>query len=143
MKNSVILPVVLGFLLAGCATLNQADRDMLRQHRVSTPLCSKMTHGGRLSTADILELSEKRVSAPFIVHYLRSTLAVYALNSDDVVLLRQAGVNRQVIDYLLATPRLYAPQYDALWYDDDPFWWSYPTPIILRSHGDHHHHHHH
>jgi hypothetical protein len=139
MRYSVLL-FVLCCLLPGCATLNQSDRDLLRKHRVSAELYARMLHRESLSLADVLELSEKRVPVPFVVRYLRSTVAVYRLSSDDVVQLRRAGVNAQIIDYMLATPSLYAPMHDPFWYAPDPFWWGY-SPIIVR-HGHHHHHHH-
>jgi hypothetical protein len=142
MRTLVILSAALGLLLLGCATLSQADRDVLQQHRISPALYSKMAHGERLSLPDIIELSEKHLSAPFIGRYLRSSLAVYRLNSDDVVVLRKAGVSPQVIDYLMATPGLYAPRYDPFWYGYDPFWdVGYDGVVVLNSHGHHHHHH--
>jgi hypothetical protein len=144
MRSSALFTGLATLLLAGCATLNEADRDVLRQHRVSPALYAKMTHREQLSLPDIMELAERRVPAPFTVHYLRSTVAVYRLKSDDVVLLRKSGVTPQVIDYMLTTPTLYSPLNDPFWYGDDPFWYDYPPPgVVRRSHFDHHDHHDH
>ena len=141
MRTSKFPLALAALFLAGCATLSEPERDVLRQHRISPPLFSKMDHREQVSLPDIMELSEKRVPAPFILRYLRSTYAVYRLKSDDVIVLRQAGVNRQVIDYLLTTPTLFAPQYyDPWWYADDLYWWNYPTVFVGHSHHSHHHH---
>src|SRR4051812_40541558 len=77
MKTSLLPLALIALSFAGCATLSEPDRQVLRQHRVSPQLYSKMDHQERLSLPDIMELAERRVSAPFVVHYLRSTYAVY------------------------------------------------------------------
>ena len=142
------LPALLALAcLTGCVTLSQTDQDFLRRHGVSGPLYDRMLHRESLSLADIIELSEKKVSPTFLIQYLRSTVAVYRLGSDDVLLLRKAGVNRAVIDYLLETPALAASVATPFWYDD-PFWWgAYPRSYyhggVRHGHRDHHHHHHH
>ena len=140
MKTSLLPWAAAALFLAGCATLSDPERNVLRQHRVSAQLYAKMEHRERISLPDVMELSEKRVPPPFILSYLRSTYAVYRLTSDDVIVLRNAGVNRQVIDYLLATPTIFAPSYDPWWYADDLYWWDYPTVFV--SHGHHSHHDH-
>ncbi len=144
MRFTALLAGLATLLLAGCATLNEADRDVLRQHRVSPGLYAKMTHREALALPDVMELAERRVPAPFTVRYLRSTVSVYRLKSDDVVLLRKSGVSPQVIDYMLATPTLYSRLDDPFWYADDPFWWDYPPAVVVgHSHFDHHGHHSH
>lgn len=141
-----LLSLSLALLLTGCVTLSETDRSLLQQRRVSPDLYSRMSHRERISIADILELSERKVPASFVLRYLRSTGAVYKLSSDDVLLLRRSGVDRTVIDYLLQTPALYGPRYvdDPFWYYDDPYWWDTP-PLITRGHvhlhgGGHRHH---
>ncbi len=76
---------------------------------------------------------------PFVLRYLRATVAVYRIRADDVVFDEKAGVSSQILDCLLATT-LYPQQLgDPFWYYDDAFWWGYPP---LRTWDGHHHHHH-
>jgi hypothetical protein len=73
-----------------------------------------------LTLDDITELSRKGVPGPFIVHYLRPTYYVYKLSSGDVARLRQSGVAEGVIRYLLATPTMFSPGNQPVWYEDNP-----------------------
>lgn len=129
-------------VLTGCASLSEADRTILTQHRVSPTLIASMSRGRSLSLADIIELSEHRLPPSFILRYIRSTYAVYRLSSSDVITLRRAGVSPVVIDYLLTTPEQQAARDAALSssfiYDDD--WLFDPGPHYYRSHGHHRHH---
>jgi hypothetical protein len=102
----------------------------------------RMSRGEQLALADFVELSRRHVPTPFVIRYLRSSAAVYHLTSDDVVYLRRGGVDRNIIDYLLQTPRAFAAAYyDPFWYGYDPLWSDY-GPVVWRGghdHGDHHH----
>lgn len=142
MRAASLSTLALAFALAGCVTLSEADQSLLRKHRVSNDLYARMLRHERLTLADVMELSEKRVNPEFILRYLRSSAAVYRLSSDDVVLLRRAGVKGAVIDYMLKTPSLFAPVVDPLWYDD-PLWWDYPRRTFYYTGGRHYHRHHH
>lgn len=139
MRLPLFLSILSAFVLTGCATLGQADRDVLARHRVSPELYSRMLHRDVLTLTELIELAEKKVPVSFVLRYLRSTVAVYRLRSDDVVVLRRAGVSTQVIDYLMATPTLYPQQLgDPFWYHDDDFWWGQPPLIVHDRHHDHH-----
>lgn len=141
MKPLPFAALALGFALSGCMTLNEADRAVLQKHRISPDLHARMLRRQPLSPADIMELAEKRVPSSFTVRYLRGTGAVYHLTTDDVLLLRRAGVGKPVIDHLLASPALYAPMVDPFWDYHDPFWWPEPLPI-RHYHPSHSHHRH-
>jgi len=117
--------------VAGCATLNRTDRYYLQDHSVPPVLYTHMLHGEPLSLGEIATLSQHHVSAGFIIHYLNDTGAVYRLSTDDVMRLRQEGVSREVIDYLLDTPSLYAPRpyvYGGPWYPADFYYGAYCGP---------------
>lgn len=145
-----LLAATAALLFAGCANeLAPGDRAMLGQHGVPRPIYDAMTYGEPLSLPDIMELSRRRIPPGFIIDYLRSTYAVYRLRSQDVVELRHAGVDPSVIDYLLRTPELYAPQpyYDGPWYPYGSYIGAglYPPIFIGGSYHGHHdwHHWHH
>ena len=131
-------------VFGGCATpLSRPDQIALERHNVPAGVSDKMRHGQRLSLPDIVALSKRGLSPEFIVRYLHSSYEVYGLSSDDVVELKRAGVSKEVIDYLLATPRLlvgtaYGPLYPAY----DPFYGLryYPWAAGGASRGFSHHH---
>lgn len=102
-----------------------------------------MLHRDVLTLTEIIELAEKKVPVPFVLRYLRNTVGVYHLRSDDVVVLRKAGVSSQIIDYLMATPTLYPRQFgDPFYYYDDDYWWGLPPLIVHDRHHYHHRGHH-
>jgi hypothetical protein len=139
MKGLRILPWLLGlglvFTLAGCETLDQRDQSLLLQHHVSTPVYNRMLHNEQLTLPDITELSKRGLPEPFILNYLRSTYAVYTLNSSDVTRLAHDGVSKAIIDYLLSTPTLYGPQrypYDYPGFGLGPYpYYDYGTPVVF------------
>lgn len=123
MKFLKFVSVVVLMGLAGCATLNPTDRYMLEDHHVSPSLYARMIHQEPLSLTDIIELSQRHLSPGFIIHYLNSTYAVYRLDHEDITRLRNAKVDQGVINYLMDTVPLYAPQpYGA------PYAGPYPYP---------------
>jgi len=128
MKWPQFLASVLALVfLAGCASINRTERQVLVEHRVSPVIYDKMLHGDVLSLGDIIELSQRQVPPGLIIGYLSSTRAVYALDKPGLARLRQGNVCQQVIDYLLDTPSLFAPRpryyYGGPWY---PYGAYYP-----------------
>jgi hypothetical protein len=109
MKLLPVIAAACALGLGACASLPHRDRSFLQQHAVGGPLYEKMLHQEPLELADIVDLSRRGLPPPFVIHYLRGTYFVYNLKTEDVLELRRAGVAREVIDYLLATPGLYAP----------------------------------
>ena len=112
MSPTKILPIIAAIcaLALGACALDHRDRSFLQQHGVGGPLYEKMLHGEPLELADIIELSQRGLPPPFILHYLHDTYYVYHLKPEDVQEMRRAGVAREIVDYLLATPGLYAPR---------------------------------
>ena len=129
MRRPLLALLSLTLALTGCATLSHRDRDLLRDHGVSSAVYEKMSHHEPLTLDDIIELSHRGVPGPFIVHYLRPTYVVYKLTPADTDRLRQQGVAEGVVRYLLSTPAMYSPGNAPLWYEDDPHfhdpYWDY------------------
>jgi hypothetical protein len=121
MKILPMIAVGCALALGACATLDRRDRSFLQQHAIGGPLYERMLHQEPLELADIIELSHRGLPPPFVIHYLQGTYFVYNLKTEDVLELRRAGVPREVIDYLLATPGLYAPASVPLWYPYGPY----------------------
>lgn len=112
-------------LFAGCAAIDRQAQNTLVQHNVSPVVYNRMLQGDALSVDDIIELSRRQVPADMIIRYLRSTCAVYMLDKQSLSRLKQAKVCQEVIDYLLETPRLFAPRfYPRPYYDCRP-WYPY------------------
>lgn len=101
--------------LSGCATLNERELATLERQRVPARLQDRMEDGRALTTDDVIELSRRRVSPDLTIRYLRRTNRIYRLNSREVARLQKARVDPQVIDYMLATPAIYARAYDPGW----------------------------
>jgi hypothetical protein len=138
---------VVAIFLAGCATLSERDRLVLEQHRVSDAVYDKMVHREPLDVPDIIELSKRNVPTPFILRYIRSSSAIYRLNSSEVTRMRRAGVNAQIVDYMLETPRLEWARYGPYWdpwgpyyYPYDPWYYGYGPYIGVRPFYHHWHH---
>ena len=120
-------------LLSSCATLSDADRSVLEQHRVFRPLQERMSYRETLDVGDIVELSTRGVPPDFIIRYLRNTAHVYALTSHEVVKLREAGVRPAVIDYMLSTPSIYAVRYEEPFYHYEPYYYYHRPIVIVRD----------
>ena len=101
----LIIPV----FLAGCETINQQDRAVLRAHDVPPDIYDKMLYGDPLSLSDVIALSQRAVPPGLIIHYIDVTDTAYRLRKADVQHLRAAGVNEEVISYMLSTSAPYGP----------------------------------
>jgi hypothetical protein len=140
MKSHRILPLILAALfLAGCGTVNQQDREVLRAHDVSPDVYDKMLYGDPLSLDDVIELSQRDVPPGLITKYMYKIDTVYVLAKADVRRLRSAGVNEQVIAYMLSTapqepgpyPGPYAYPYPGPYYPYGPYPYGYYGPTIF------------
>lgn len=76
--------VLAGLSLAACTSISQVPPEPLR-------------------TAEILEMSRNGVPATDIIAEIEQSRTVYYMNSDDVVRLREAGVDARVIDHMMTT----------------------------------------
>ena len=118
-------------LLVGCAAINRTEQNLLLQHNVSPVVSERMIRGEILTLSEIIELSQKQVPPEFIIHYLYSTRAIYALDKPALARLNAAKVCKEITDYLLETPDLFAPRpyprayYGGPWYPYDPYYYPY------------------
>ena len=113
-----VVAVVVCF--SACASLGHRDQDYLRDRGISGSVFEKMRHHEPLTLDEIIALSQRGVSGPFLVHYLRPTYAVYKLSPADMTRLRQARVDEGLIRYLASTPAMFSPASVPLEYQDDP-----------------------
>lgn len=116
---------VLVLLLAGCALTGRSVNysEHLAAYDVDGHVTEKMKARLPLELADIQHLAEKGVPDSLLIGYLKQERTVYQLNSDQVRMLADAGVSKEVIDYLLTTPaarpvRAYPVYY---WHGPPPF----------------------
>jgi hypothetical protein len=110
MKFLPIIASICALALGACASLDHSERGMLQQHGVAGPLYQKMMHGEPLELGEIIALSQKGLPPRFILDYVHDTHFVYHLKPEDLRELQAAGVSRQIVDYLEATPGMYAPR---------------------------------
>jgi hypothetical protein len=110
MKTLPIIAAVCALTLGACSSIDHSERNLLQQHGVGGALFEKMRHGEPLDLAEIIELSQRGLPARFILDYVHDTRFVYHLKPEDLRELHAAGVAREIIDYLEATPGMYAPR---------------------------------
>jgi hypothetical protein len=101
--RSALMLLLVPLLFAGCETVNQQDRAVLRAHNVPGDVFDKMLYGDPLSVDDVIVLSQRGVPNGLIVHYLDETDVVYRLSKAEVKRLRAAGVSERVIGFMLST----------------------------------------
>jgi len=104
-----LLLLLIPIFLAGCQTINQQDRTVLRAHNVPQDVFDRMLYGDPLSLDDVIALSQRGVPPGLIIHYMDETDTAYRLRKADVKHLRAAGVSEQVIAYMLSTSPPYGP----------------------------------
>ena len=124
MKALPIIATICALTLGACSSIDHSERSLLTQHGVSGPLFEKMRHGEPLDLGEIIELSQKGLPTRFILDYVHDTHFVYHLKPEDLRELRGAGVAREIVDYLEATPGMYAPRigpYPYGPYPDGPY----------------------
>jgi hypothetical protein len=131
--------LLLPFLLAACGDSGQQNASYapVSRSEVSPITYSRMIHGQDLALDDIKNLTRAGVNDDTTLRYLRHQRTVYHLTPEDVGALRQAGVSREVVDFMLQTPHLYTnyqvamgsgfyiPYYDDYWGPPYP---NYPDP---------------
>ena len=112
----------------GCQAVSRQDRQVLHAHGVSPDVYDKMLYGDPLSLADVIELSQRAVPPGLVIHYMEGTDVGYRLRKADVQHLRAAGVNEDVISYMLSTsPPYRGPAYGG-GYPYPPPYAGYPYP---------------
>jgi len=106
------------FLLTGCVTsyVSVDYAQLVTAYGVDGHVVEKLRTHQPLELEDIRHLSDQVVPDSLTLGYLRQERTIYHLNSEHVQNLREAGVSKEVIDYLLATPaaypiRVYYPYY--------------------------------
>ena len=121
--------VLVPLLLAACGNSGQQTNTYpeVQHSGIDSVTYSKMVHGHDLNLSDVEALSQARVSDDVTLQYLRHQRTVYHLTPEDVGTLRQAGVSREVVAFMLQTPRcytnykvaagsgFYVPYYDDYW----------------------------
>ena len=122
-RNSLF--ALLGLLSAGCAStvrcVNYSEH--LAAYDVDGHVVEKMKARLPLELADIQHFAEKGVPDSLLIGYLKQERTVYQLNSDQVRMLGDAGVGKEVIDYLLTTPAARPVRAYPVYY------WHGPPPL--------------
>lgn len=92
----------------GCATSpkRQAWVAGIRERGVDEAVLQKIELWTRTEVSEIEQLGEKGVPKEDILRHLRESKGVYHLTTRDIDRLRAAKVDREVIDYMLSTPKL-------------------------------------
>ena len=123
-RNSLF--AVLGFLLVGCSlTVRHVDySEHLAAYDVDGHVVEKMRIRRPLELIDIRHLAEKGVPDSLLIGYIKQERTVYQLNLDQMRMLADAGVSKEVIDYLLTTPAVRSP---ARAYP--VYYWQGPPPF--------------
>lgn len=96
--------------VCGCATSPQRQAWVagIRDRGVDEAVLWKLERWTRTEVSEIEHLGEKGVPKEDMLRHLRESKGVYHLTIRDIDRLRAANVDREVIDYLLSTPKLQA-----------------------------------
>lgn len=99
----------------GCATpaSRTSAATVVADHGAPESLVTTIRRGGRLTLADIENLAVLKVPDQTTIAYLRETGSRYELTLAQIDQMRASGVSPKVIDYLLATPAVYARRYSG------------------------------
>jgi len=113
-------------MFSGCATSPKREAWLaeFRDRGVDEAVLLKIRRWTRTEVSEIEHLGERGVSTASILRHLREAKGVYHLTTRDIDRLRAAKVDREVIDYLLSTPKLRAERESRLRYRNplnDPF----------------------
>jgi len=105
--------LLLALAVSGCAfsAAHKAYLQDLQTRQIKPMIQAKAEKFDPLELSDIEYMVQEQVPDDQILYHLRRSKAVYYLSSADVERLQQAGVHSEIIDFLLQTPRRYAPPY--------------------------------
>jgi hypothetical protein len=122
----LLLSLVAILALSGCAEeMTHEDWAAVSQSGANR-VYAKMRDHDVLNLADIENLSQHHVPSNVIIHYLRSTGAVYYVNDKQSRRLRHNGVETDVIDYLHSTAVNYrnypSASYPYAYYPYSPYY---------------------
>jgi hypothetical protein len=125
-----IMAVILGFLIAGCASkpppaqvpvssaspppasypvpvaLSAEQLEKLRQ--IDPAACQRVQANQPLNVRDVEAMARAGFSAEIIIDQVRNSRTVYHLSANDILDLKKAGVTDQVVDFMLSTPSIIA-----------------------------------
>ena len=108
LQLSLVLLTAAALVTSGCATSpkRQAWLDGIRARDVEEAVYQKIRRWRKTELTEIEHLAKKGVPPADTLRHLQESKAVYHLTTKDIDRLRAAGVEEEVIDYLLSTPRL-------------------------------------
>lgn len=130
MKHLLFVLLAVAFSCGGCANSGLQDRHVLETRGVSSDICERVSRRDPLTLDDIIELSQKGVPGPFIIHCLKPTDYDYHLSYVDAVRLQQSGVSEDVIRYLTATRVRSTPTFRRGMYPNDPVYNQFPGSYL-------------
>jgi hypothetical protein len=123
MKLFRLLAIALPLLLTACGLSEQekADYAAVQRSGVNPVVYNKMVNGDALSLYDVKALARAGVNDGVVIRYMQNLGTIYVLNSNDVQGLLKAGVPKDVVDYMMSTPHIYAPAvYTSVYWG--PYW---------------------
>ena len=109
--TSLMLMIAVVIFSSGCATTTTTQsfsgdqaQTVLAKKNVKPETQEKFVRGEALSLEDIRHLSSKNIDSTLIVEAIERSQIIYQLESEDVSVLKTAGVDDTVIDALLLSP---------------------------------------
>jgi outer membrane lipoprotein SlyB len=82
-------------------SLDKKQQETIKKQSPAT--LERINQGQPLAIEDIKALSDAKVSNEVIISQIRSTHTVFNLSTAQIISLTNAGVNQQVIDYMIQT----------------------------------------
>lgn len=81
------------------SALDDSDRDNLEQQSPDT--MKKIDEQHKLSTQDIINMTNAGLSDEVIINQIKSTKSTFSLSSQDIIKLKQNGVSEKVINAMI------------------------------------------
>jgi hypothetical protein len=133
MKSSVLALGLVIIAVAGCATFDAGEMNAIRARGVPPAIVAKLERHRPLTPPEIIILSRRGVPNSYIERHLAVAGADYLVTRDDILRMRQSGVDAQVIDALLVECDRFARGYEEPRYGADSYGWEnsfYVTPSV-------------
>jgi outer membrane lipoprotein SlyB len=93
--------------LTGGAIGNSIDQEQAAELRAQAPQTYvRVQRGQPLSLSDIKALAEANVGDDIIISQIRNSHTVFHLSAADIIVLHNAGVSENVINFMINTPNL-------------------------------------
>lgn len=100
-KSGALIGSAVGAVSGGLIGAYLDDQDRRAMEKASPRTVDRMDRGDPLTLNDVIKLTHTGVDDDTIIHYMKNTNSRYNLSQSQIRRLHDAGVSRNVIDYMI------------------------------------------